>query len=281
VGARFVFVREKRSARVVKLAVHSQHGRLSGKTLHDALRAVSIDAHAELYLNLFRGGDGLRVDRAVLRRLRRLAACGLVVVGMGRKVQRALLRAGVEAVPLVHPAARGLIRRGPSTRRTSRPRSGRTSRPGHPAARMRDRALRIERGENTMPCDAIAVVRARFKAGAASETGAVVETVAPQADRLAAPSPLRRCVVPPAWPHDGRARVAHELPLGRGRPVSRPTPRPSSTATIAPSRTTTALRLSVSGKVRSGVGRRSGLGQPSPPSIAPTGPPKHSCAKVP
>jgi hypothetical protein len=34
---------------------------------------------------------------------------------------------------------------------------------------MRDRALQIERGENLMPCDAIAVVRARLEAGAAAE----------------------------------------------------------------------------------------------------------------
>lgn len=109
-GARFVFVGEKRSARAIRLGVRWQDGRLSGKTLHDALRAAGVDPAAELYLNVFREGESFRVDRSVVRRLRGLAASGLVVVGMGCKVQRALRRVGVEPVALVHPAARGVIR---------------------------------------------------------------------------------------------------------------------------------------------------------------------------
>jgi hypothetical protein len=108
--SRFVFVGEKRSPRAIRLNVRWEDGRLSGKTLHDALRACGVDPAGELFVNLFREGPGRRVDRAELRRLRALAADGVVIVAMGCKVQRALARVGVLFLPMVHPAARGVIR---------------------------------------------------------------------------------------------------------------------------------------------------------------------------
>jgi hypothetical protein len=63
-----------------------------------------------VFVNLFRERPGLRVDRGALRRIRSLVDDGLTVVAMGCKVQEALLRAGVPFLPLVHPAARGVIR---------------------------------------------------------------------------------------------------------------------------------------------------------------------------
>ena len=108
--SRFLFVGEKRSARAIRLGVRWEDGRLSGKTLHEALRACGVDPAAEQFLNLFREGRGLRVDRAALRRVRAAGADGLTVVAMGCKAQLALERAGVRFMPLVHPAARGVIR---------------------------------------------------------------------------------------------------------------------------------------------------------------------------
>ena len=107
---RFVFVGEKRSARAVRLGVTWEDGRLSGKTLFDALRAAGIDPASHLYLNVFRESRRRVLDRAAVRRLREFAADGLLVVGMGCKVQTVLERAGIPHIPLVHPAARGVIR---------------------------------------------------------------------------------------------------------------------------------------------------------------------------
>jgi len=110
VSARFVFVGERRSPRARSLGVRWEHGRLSGKTLFDALRAAGVEPGDQCYLNLFREPPGRGVDRVALRRVRELAAAGVLVVGMGCKVQTGLDRAGVGHVRLVHPAARGLIR---------------------------------------------------------------------------------------------------------------------------------------------------------------------------
>ena len=49
-SARFVFVGEKRSARAIRLGVRWEDGRLSGKTLFEALRAAGTDPAAHLYL---------------------------------------------------------------------------------------------------------------------------------------------------------------------------------------------------------------------------------------
>jgi uracil-DNA glycosylase len=111
VNARFLFVGEQRSRRAIRLGVRWEDGRLSGKTLHDALRAAGLDPAEQTFVNLFREAPGRhRVDRAALARIRVLAATGFPVVAMGCKVQEALVRAGVRHVPLVHPAARGVIR---------------------------------------------------------------------------------------------------------------------------------------------------------------------------
>jgi hypothetical protein len=95
VNARFVFVGEKRSERAIKLGARWEDGRLSGKTLFDALRAVGLEPREHAYVNLFRDGTGRRLERAALRRVRELAAAGVLVVGMGCKVQTGLDRAGV------------------------------------------------------------------------------------------------------------------------------------------------------------------------------------------
>ncbi len=49
-------------------------------------------------------------ERQALRRIRRAHRAGLLVVGMGRIVQRVLSKASVEHLRLHHPAARGRIR---------------------------------------------------------------------------------------------------------------------------------------------------------------------------
>lgn len=106
----FVFVGERRSARAIACKVHWEDGHLAAKTLHDGLRSLGLDPSAQVYLNLFPDDGPSVVDPDALDRVRSLAARGLIVVGMGRVVQRALDRTGVRHLDLIHPAARGAIR---------------------------------------------------------------------------------------------------------------------------------------------------------------------------
>ncbi len=109
-NARYVFVGEKRSRRAIALGASWTDGRLCAKTLHAALRAVGLDPRSQLYLNLYHDGDGWSVNPAALARLRSLVRTGVVIVGLGRRVQAALRRTGLPHRSLTHPAARGAIR---------------------------------------------------------------------------------------------------------------------------------------------------------------------------
>lgn len=99
-----VFVGEKRSKLAVRKGVTWQDGRLAAKQLFDALAHAGIDKDRCAFVNWFeRGGPG---------RVRKLAGDdGAIVVGMGRKVQAALTKAKIAHLELVHPAARGAIRK--------------------------------------------------------------------------------------------------------------------------------------------------------------------------
>jgi hypothetical protein len=109
-AARYVFVGHSRSHRAIRMGVYWEDGRLAGKTLHDAPRAIGLDPQEQTYLNLYRDDDPQVIDQAALARLRALADAGAVIVGLGKVVHAALARAGVAHLPLVHPAARGAIR---------------------------------------------------------------------------------------------------------------------------------------------------------------------------
>ena len=99
----YLFVGEKRSKLAVKMRVRWDDGRLAAKQLFDALAFAGVDQARCVFANWFERGGPTRV--------RGLAQRGLVVVGMGKKVQAALVRAKIPHVELVHPAARGAIRK--------------------------------------------------------------------------------------------------------------------------------------------------------------------------
>lgn len=77
-------------------------GRLAAKQLFDALDALGIKPEQRAFVNWFEAGGPERV--------RELAA-DYRLVAMGRKVQMALDAQGIAYIALVHPAARGRIRR--------------------------------------------------------------------------------------------------------------------------------------------------------------------------
>lgn len=111
----FVFVGERPSKTAAKNGWNWGDGHLADKQLADALQAVGLDPAAQCYVNLFYL-DG-KPNPEVVKRLATLGSWEAYggrktgIVGMGRKVQQALGRAGISHLKLVHPAARGTIRR--------------------------------------------------------------------------------------------------------------------------------------------------------------------------
>lgn len=100
---RFLFVGEKRSAKAEQMNVRWKDGRLAARQLFDALDTAKVSPDECDFTNWFEDGGPACV--------RRLAKRGIPIVGMGQKVQAALDAAGISHAKLVHPAARGAIRK--------------------------------------------------------------------------------------------------------------------------------------------------------------------------
>ncbi len=102
-AAKYLFVGERRSRKAVRMGVRWEDGRLAAAQLFDALEAAGIDPRLCRFQNWFERGGPAAVRASVL--------AGSTVIGMGRKVQAALEKAGIGHLALVHPAARGAIRK--------------------------------------------------------------------------------------------------------------------------------------------------------------------------
>src|SRR5437870_4749868 len=62
------------------------HGRLSAKTLHEALRAIGLDPSEQLYINLYRDPPSpLEVDPEALARLTEHSLHGGPVIALGKR----------------------------------------------------------------------------------------------------------------------------------------------------------------------------------------------------
>jgi hypothetical protein len=106
----FVFVGEKPSERALKIGATWENGKLAGKTLKDALVAFGFDPAEQMYLNLF------NADMSVNLRYSNIAFAmqfveNWTVVAMGKRVDRELTHQQVKHISIVHPAARGKIRK--------------------------------------------------------------------------------------------------------------------------------------------------------------------------
>jgi hypothetical protein len=97
---KILFVGEKKSNLARKKKWSWEDGRLAAKQLFDALDECSIDPSNCLFENWFN-----------TQKQPFIKAHNGPVVGMGKVVQKALDKAGVNHIPLVHPAARGKIRK--------------------------------------------------------------------------------------------------------------------------------------------------------------------------
>ena len=109
-----LFVGEKRSKMAIRMGVTWQDGRLSAKTLDEAVRPLGL---ARLgipstmpydVLNAYRDyGD---YDMQALETIAMRHRQGWLVIGMGRAAQHALDWANIPYTSMIHPAARGHIR---------------------------------------------------------------------------------------------------------------------------------------------------------------------------
>ena len=103
----FLFVGEKPSERALQMGVRWEDGRLAAKTLFDALLAIGINPARQRYYNWFEQPLEHRAVAHVKRHLRQ----GQTVVALGNKVSQAMEKCFLPHVKMVHPAARGSIRR--------------------------------------------------------------------------------------------------------------------------------------------------------------------------
>lgn len=94
-----LFVGEDRSKRAKDMNVTWSDGRLAAKQLFEALLYCGIDPKKQDFTNWFEGG------KTKTRNYKGQ------VVAMGNKVSNALSKEGIEHIKIVHPAARGRIRK--------------------------------------------------------------------------------------------------------------------------------------------------------------------------
>lgn len=112
---RFLFVGERPSHQAARIGATWENGKLAAKQLHDALRALNIDPAGQRYVNLWTvpgtGPTDEPVSAAALVELEQATRDGYTVIGMGQLVSRALSEHGIPHLLIVHPAARGAIRK--------------------------------------------------------------------------------------------------------------------------------------------------------------------------
>jgi|GEM_PF-1843151 hypothetical protein len=106
----YLFVGERRSKRAISMGVSWTDGRLAAKTLFAALRAAGVDPACCRFTNLYLDTTPWEVNDHALWMIADDAAAGDTIVALGERVRRALERAGVPFLPMVHPAARRSIR---------------------------------------------------------------------------------------------------------------------------------------------------------------------------
>lgn len=94
----YLIVGERRSERAKSMGVRWEDERLAAIPLFEGLRAAGVDPKGVRFVNWFE--DGQTTVRAHKGR----------IIALGRKVQRALAKEGIDFIALVHPAARGSIR---------------------------------------------------------------------------------------------------------------------------------------------------------------------------
>lgn len=109
---RLLFVGECRSLTAKRKKWSWEDGRLAAKPLFAALEAMGVDPAAHQYLNLWTDNGTPIVPWQRAQAIARFSTeSGNVVVALGKRVSAELAKRKIEHVALVHPAARGKIRK--------------------------------------------------------------------------------------------------------------------------------------------------------------------------
>lgn len=106
-----LFIGECRSLTAKRKNWTWKDGRLAAKPLFEALRAMGVDPAAHEYVNLWTDAADPVITHSKPTWLMKRAAEGMILVALGSKVSLELARRGIVHVALVHPAARGKIRK--------------------------------------------------------------------------------------------------------------------------------------------------------------------------
>lgn len=108
----FLFVGERRSPKAVQMDVRWEDEALAARPLFDALRRWGVDPSQQRYINLFHedvtGPFRVNPDSAPIVR-EAMPHCE--IVAMGSRVSQALDKLEIPHTRIVHPAARGKIRK--------------------------------------------------------------------------------------------------------------------------------------------------------------------------
>lgn len=107
---KLLFIGECRSLTAKRKNWTWKDGRLAAKPLFEALRAMGVDPAAHEYMNLWTDDPKPKI-RPGLKLLMHWSNRDVTIIALGAKVSRELARRGVVHVALVHPAARGKIRK--------------------------------------------------------------------------------------------------------------------------------------------------------------------------
>jgi hypothetical protein len=94
------FVGERRSNKAVRMGVRWADGRLAACTLFAALRAAGVKPETCRFVNAFERGTREKLEKT-----------RSPIVVMGRLAQAKVRSWGIHFTPMVHPAARGRIRK--------------------------------------------------------------------------------------------------------------------------------------------------------------------------
>ena len=101
---KLLFVGENRSPSAIRMNVTWKDKRLAAKQLFDAFEMNGIDDSEFEFTNVKEPEDFLdQVEKAIDNQV--------PIIGMGRIVQQILNNMNIEHTPMIHPAARGAIRK--------------------------------------------------------------------------------------------------------------------------------------------------------------------------
>lgn len=105
----YLFIGEKRSPTAIERDWTWESGHLAARTLFQVLDDLKVPRTSCRFLNAFRDDDFPHTQN--LTQIRLLKLDGWIIIGMGQRVQALLRSQDIEHRALIHPAARGRIRK--------------------------------------------------------------------------------------------------------------------------------------------------------------------------